>query len=91
MHSLFIIDSDHHDVSSDISAISKAKAGGRVTVIGLDFWSKKKLREAGISYRSPVEYLELDKAMDIDRRAVEIARTWHQPFRSELTYKGVSL
>jgi len=89
MKSLFLV--TEADVSSSIPIIQTARDKGDVVVIALDFWAKKRLRQSGIAYRTPDEYLDMSICKDIDFKAVEMAQTWYKPLGEKLIYRNIPL
>jgi len=88
---LFLVTAAYDNVSSSISLIQRLPDEENVVVIALDFWAKKKLRQEGIPYKTPDEYLDISICEDIYVKAMELARTWYKPLGDRLAYKNIPL
>jgi hypothetical protein len=91
MLSLFLVTDAFDNVSAAIPFIQSLPDKENVVVIALDFWAKKKLRQKGISYKTPDEYLDIGICKDIDVKAIEMARTWYKSLGDRLAYKNIPL
>ena len=91
MMKLFLVTAAYNNVSSSISMIQRLPDKENVVVIALDFWAKKKLRQVGIPYKTPDEYLDISICENIDVKAIEMARTWYKPLGDRLAYKNIPL
>ncbi|GEM_PF-1889327 len=91
MKSLFLVTNSYDNVSSCIPIIEKLRGREATLVIALDFWAGKKLRDRGILYKTPDEYLDMAACQRIDDTALEMMRTWYKPMGDRLSYKDVPL
>lgn len=92
MKTLVLVNSAFGNVDTSIPLIEKLRRGkNEVLVLALDFSAARKLRQRGIPYKTPIEYLDITNDDEITRIAIEFAKSWHKPFREELTYKGIPL
>jgi len=91
MVSLFLVTEAFDNTSSSIPLIQSLGDGGNAVVIALDFWAKKKLRQKGIPYKTPDEYLDVGTCEDIDIKAIEMAQTWYKSLGDRLAYKNIPL
>jgi len=91
MRSLFLVTEAFGNVFSSIPVMLRARGKGDITVIALDFWAAKELRQKGIFYKTPNEYLDLSICRNIDAKAIEMARTWYEPLGDKLAYKDILL
>jgi hypothetical protein len=88
---LFLVTTAYDNVSSSISMIQRMPDKESIVVIALDFWAAKKLRQKGIPYKTPDEYLDISTCEDIDVKAIEMTQTWYRSLGEKLTYKNIPL
>lgn len=83
------------DQTCDLESLSASRVrteeDASTTIVATDFWSRRRLRQAGLRYRTPIDYFDLDKAPAMDRLAVDAARQWYDAWADRLAYKGISL
>lgn len=92
MKTLFLVNSAFGNVDTSIPLIEKLRRGKiKVLVLALDFSATRKLRQRGIPYKTPIEYLDITNDDDSTRMAIEFAKSWYKPFGEKLTYKTISL
>lgn len=91
MASLFLLGSTWDESPALVRAVLKRGAGKDATILALDFWAGRKLREASIAYQTPREYLEIDHFRDLDALATRFAHTWYEVPGDRLAHNGISL
>jgi hypothetical protein len=61
---LFLVTSAFGNVDTSIPLIEKLRKGkNNVLVLALDFSAARKLRQRGIPYKTPIEYLDIISAI----------------------------
>ena len=91
MTTLFLLGATWDEVPSLIARLKEQEADGDTIILALDFWAGKKLREASISYKTPLSYLDLSTCRDLDASAADLARNWYKSLGDRLQYDGISL
>ena len=91
MTTLFLLGATWDEVPSLIATLKEQEAKGNTIILALDFWAGKKLREASISYKVPLNYLDPSTCRDLDASAADLARNWYKTLGDRLRYDGISL
>ena len=60
-------------------------------ILALNFQSQKRLREEGIQFKIPEDYIPKKICDQIDEKTVSFTTTWYKDYENQLTYEGVSL
>ena len=91
MNSLFLLGATWDESPALVKTLKEDTREDNATVLPLDFWAAKKLREASIAYQTPREFVDMNRCLDLDTAAAKLARTWYEPVSDHLDYKGISL
>ncbi len=91
MTSLFLLGPKWDESPALVHAVKESSEGKNATILALDFWAGKKLREASIAYQTPREYLEIGRCQDLDASAARFAHTWYEVLGNHLAHNGISL
>jgi hypothetical protein len=92
MNKALVLSYTRDDVIHSLRYVNELRrVGTAVVILGLDFGSWAELRRRNISYKKPADYLDTAKCAKIDAEAVALARSWYEPIRDKITYRGICL
>ncbi len=88
---LFLLNAHWDELRDFVNSLKREAAKGDATILSLDFWAGKKLRDASIAYETPRNYLDVPDCRDLDESASGLARRWYKPLGERLHYNGIPL
>lgn len=92
MKALFLLSDESNNFEESIQKIKELESKGYdLLTISLNPLTSSKLKSLGIKYKTPDIYFDIKLNEKLNSKALKFAKNWYIPFKTEFTYRGISI